>query len=143
MPIFNSREVREWEQRVEVELQWSSAYYPESNGRSERNVGVVKQLLTKASAQGECLREALSLFNATPWTPLGVSPSSMVLGRDPRVPRLLGVRDNKDPLLSGQAQWLKENSEKEERNERVVLNSAPLNHKPGLQVMLQCPCSKR
>ena len=91
-----------------MELQVSSAYYPQSNGRSERNVAVVKQLLSKTSAQGECLREALSLFNATPRTAVGVSPARMALGREPRVSGLVGVRDIKDPLISGQAQWIVE-----------------------------------
>ena len=110
--MFNSREVREWARRADIKLKLSSAFHSESNGRSERNVGVIKQLLAKASSQKECMEEALSLFNATPWSALGVSPSRMVLGRDPRVPGLLGVRDDKNPLQSGQAQWLNKNKEK-------------------------------
>ena len=67
----------------------------------------------------------------------------MLLGRHPRVPGKLGVRDNKDPMKCGQAQWSKKNKEKEGRNEKVVLNWVPLNLEPGLCIMLQCPRTKR
>ena len=55
----------------------------------------------------------------------------------------LGVRDIKDPLVSVQVQWLKKNIEKEGRNERVVLNWAPLTLEPGLHVVLQYPRTKK
>ena len=99
---------------------------------------MIKKLMEKASFQKENLEEALALFNATPRSSLGVSPSRMLLGRHPRVPGLLGVRDNKDPTKCGQTHWLQKNKDKEGRNERVVLNWAPLTLEPGLHIMLQC-----
>ena len=120
-PVFNSREVREWARRAEIQLELSSAYHPQSNGHSERNIGMIKKLMEKVSFQKENLEEALAFFNATPRSSVGVSPSRMLLGRHPRVPGLLGVRDNKDPTKCGEAHWLK-NKDKEGRNGRVVLN---------------------
>ena len=65
-PVFKSREVREWARRAEIQLELSSAYHPQSNGRSERNVGLIKKLMEKVAFQKENLEEALALFNATP-----------------------------------------------------------------------------
>ena len=83
------------------------------------------------------------MWNATPRSSNGCSPSRILLNRAPRMPGIVTVRDGKDPQLSGRSRWMSKEADKESRNDNVSLNWSPVSLEPGLRVLLQDPVSKR
>ena len=139
---FDSKKVRNWTRRCEIKLELASAYHPESNGRAERNVALMKDLLRRAESAGECPQEALAIWLLTPRTAKGVCLARIMLGREPRFPGVLQVRDSKDPMLSARNSWLQKDRLKEQKNGTMTLNWSPVRLEPGLRVLLQDPKSK-
>ena len=59
----------------------SSPYYHQSNGKAERYVGIVKQLLTKALEGGEDPEIVMLTYRATPLSTSKRSPGEIMFGR--------------------------------------------------------------
>ena len=59
----------------------SSPTYPQSNGQSERYVGIVKQLLRKSLAEGQEPYIALLEYRNTPVCGLKFSPAQLLMSR--------------------------------------------------------------
>ena len=95
---------KEYLRQMGVISEPSSAYNPASNGRVERSVGQVKQLLKRAKAARECFYTSLAEWRLAPRSE-GASPSQLFYkrhirsGRLPEVPTVLdvdGARESKE-----------------------------------------------
>ena len=87
-PQFTSEEFETFLRANGVKHICSSPYHPASNGAAERVVQVVKQALKAGLHDSVPLEKTLSTFllqyRATPHATTGVSPSLLLIGRNPR-----------------------------------------------------------
>lgn len=79
-PAYNSREFKEFLKEWEITQITSSPLYAQSNGKSERTVRTVKQLLKKCTDSGQDYRLGLLNLRTTPRDGID-SPAQMLMGR--------------------------------------------------------------
>lgn len=78
---FNSMEFREFAQMTGIELKFTSPGYSQSNGLSEKGVGIMKRLLKKINYDFSKLWYALLEYRNTPIMDLGFSPAQLLFNR--------------------------------------------------------------
>ena len=78
----------------------------------------------------------------TPRTAEGVSPAHILLGREPRVPGLLSILEDKDPILAGRNARVAKDRIQRQRNTGSHLNWTPIEIEIGQRVLLQDQTSK-
>ena len=87
-PQFTSDDFETFLKMNSVKHLKSSPYHPASNGAAELFVQVVKKALRAGMSDGFSLEQSLSRFLlqycCTPHATTGVSPSSLLMGREPR-----------------------------------------------------------
>eukprot|EP00111_Clytia_hemisphaerica_P024151 TCONS_00071197-protein len=86
-PPFNGHDFETFLKTWGIRHRISSAYFPQSNGRAESAVKVMKRILaTNFSPSGSLntdgLTKALLLHRNTPPPDMGVSPSELLFGRN-------------------------------------------------------------
>jgi transposase InsO family protein len=79
-PQFASQEFARFTEHWGVKHITSSLHYPQSNGKAERAVGVIKDLFRKCKASGVSEAEALLDYRNTP-NDTGMSPAQLIMGR--------------------------------------------------------------
>ena len=83
-PPFNSSEFRQFAKTYEFRHQTSSPGYPQSNGKAESAVKILKNLMVKANADGRDVYLALLDWRNTPTEGIGNSPAQRLFGRRTR-----------------------------------------------------------
>ena len=83
-PPFNSLEFRQFAEKYEFKHQTSSPGYPQSNGKAESAVKILKNLMIKAEADGRDVYLALLDWRNTPTEGIGSSPAQRLFGRRTR-----------------------------------------------------------
>jgi transposase InsO family protein len=89
---FNNAAFSDLSKLLGVQLHMTSARHPQSNGKTERFVGSVKQTITASTHEAECahwvdaLPPAIFALNTTPSTVTGLSPYFLNHGRHPVLP---------------------------------------------------------
>ncbi|KAJ0169313.1 hypothetical protein K1T71_015197 [Dendrolimus kikuchii] len=99
-PAYSSQEFKKFMYDWEIRHETSSPHYPQSNGKSERTVQTIKNLLKKSVDSGEDFYLSLLNFRATPRNGLD-SPAQILMGRrlNTKLPvsaKLLGEKVNND-----------------------------------------------
>ena len=107
---------KEYLHHVGIRSELSSAYNAPSNGRVERAVGQLKQLLKRAKAARECFFTSLAEWRLAPRSE-GASPSQLFHKRNVRSGRLPEVQG---PLDMEVAQEKKEASQRRSRDKRTT-----------------------
>lgn len=79
-PQYASREFKNFTREWGIEHQTSSPYYPQSNGKAERGVGIVKTLLNKCKEGNGDPYMALLAYRVAPMES-GYSPAEILMGR--------------------------------------------------------------
>lgn len=79
-PAYSSMEFKKFMQEWEVHHVTSSPHYPQSNGKSERTVQTIKNLLKKCIDSNEDFNLSLLNFRSTPRNGMD-SPAQMLMGR--------------------------------------------------------------
>lgn len=79
-PAYSSQEFKRFMSDWEIRHETASPHYPQSNGKSERTVQTVKNLLKKCVDSGQDFNLALLNFRATPRHNID-SPAQMLMGR--------------------------------------------------------------
>ncbi|XP_022816936.1 uncharacterized protein K02A2.6-like [Spodoptera litura] len=79
-PAYNSQEFKKFMREWEIQHVTSSPHYPQSNGKSERTVQTVKNMLKKCVDSGQDFNLALLNFRTTPRHDLD-SPAQILMGR--------------------------------------------------------------
>ena len=79
-PQFDSQEFQQFAQSYGFQHTTSSPHYPQGNGLAERTVKTVKSLFNKEDDHNL----ALLSYRATPFPWCGLSPSQLLMGRQPR-----------------------------------------------------------
>ena len=83
-PQFSSEEFHGFSQEWQLKHTTSSPGHPQSNGKAENAVGMVKQLFRKAMHSGRDVWQSLLDFGNTPTQGMTVSPAQRFLGRRTR-----------------------------------------------------------
>jgi len=78
---FNSHRMKEFAEDWGFELVTSSPRYPQSNGQSERYVGIMKSIMRKALEEGRDPNMALLEYRTTPLTGMKYSPAQLLMSR--------------------------------------------------------------
>ena len=78
---FTSEEFTHFSQSYGFMHTLSSPYYHQSNGKAERYVGIVKNILTKTLEEGGDVYLALLAYRGTPLSSTKLSPGELMLGR--------------------------------------------------------------
>ncbi len=78
---YTSQEFANFAEEYGFKHTTSSPYYHQSNGKAERYVGIVKQLLTKAFEADEDPMLAILAYRATPLSAKKLSPGELMFGR--------------------------------------------------------------
>ena len=81
---FSSSEFRQFATNYEFKHQTSSPGYPQSNGKAESAVKILKNLMIKAEADGRDVYLALLDWRNTPTEGIGSSPAQRLFGRRTR-----------------------------------------------------------
>ena len=76
-PPFDSYETQEFAKEFNFQIITSSPKYPQSNGKAENAVKIVKNMLKRTKE----INTALMEYHATPITALGKSPAELLFGR--------------------------------------------------------------
>lgn len=79
-PAYSSAEFKKFMGEWEIRHQSSSPHYPQSNGKSERTVQTIKNMLKKCIESGQDFHISLLNFRATPRNNLD-SPAQILMGR--------------------------------------------------------------
>ena len=82
-PQFAAQEFKNFAAAWDFRHRTSSPGYPQSNGLAERTVQTVKNILTKAKANGSSALFGILEYRATPVDNLA-SPAQLLMGRQPR-----------------------------------------------------------
>src|SRR5690606_25285121 len=89
-PQLASREFAEYCERVGIEHLLTPPYHPNSNGEAERFVQTFKRTFEKCVRGGrhpdEAVASLLLEYRCTPHPATGVSPASLLMGRQLRTP---------------------------------------------------------
>ena len=83
-PPFNSAEFKQFAETFDFKHQTSSPGYPQSNGKAESAVKILKNLMIKAEADGRDVYLALLDWRNTPTEDIGSSPAQRLFGRRTR-----------------------------------------------------------
>lgn len=81
---FGSKNFKEFAKNFDIELITSSPRYPQSNGMSEKAVGIVKNIMRKCEETGSDFSLALLNYRTTPLAQLDYSPSELLMSRSLR-----------------------------------------------------------
>ena len=95
-PPFNSAEFEDFARKYEFEHRTSSPYFPQSNGKIERCIKSIKNILTKAKEDNRDPFLALLDFRNTPTQHFEESPAQRFFGRPTRT--LLPIKDSLFPV---------------------------------------------
>lgn len=95
---YTSAEFKSFSTHYGFQHSTSSPFYPQSNGLAERGVGIVKQMLKKATEETSDPYLALLNYRATPLKG-GMSPAELSMGRKLRT-RLPDARELQDMMES-------------------------------------------
>ena len=79
-PCFNSKEWQRFAEQYDFKHVTSSPLYPQSNGKAEKGVHILKQLLKKAADSDSDPYLALLSYRATPLE-CGLSPAELLMNR--------------------------------------------------------------
>ncbi|GCB72887.1 hypothetical protein scyTo_0002237 [Scyliorhinus torazame] len=79
-PCFYSQEWSDFAQSYNFRHVVSSPHCPQSNGKAEKGIHIVKQLLCKAADSGSDLNLAMLAYRTTPLS-TGLSPAQMLMNR--------------------------------------------------------------
>ena len=79
-PQFSSGEFSAFSKNYGFIHQTSSPKYPQANGQAEKAVGIIKQLLSRASERGEDPYLAILAYRKAP-REMGMSPAELLMGR--------------------------------------------------------------
>lgn len=95
-PAYSSLEFKKFLREWEIEQETFSPLYPQSNGKSERTVQSVKNMLKRCVDSGQDYRLSLLNFRATPRNGLD-SPAQILMGRrlNTRLPITSGLLTEK------------------------------------------------
>ena len=83
-PCYTSKEFQILMQSMSVNHLTSSPHYPQSNGLSEKYVGIIKTLFHKAKEEGQSPYTALMVYRNTPLNGILWSPMQILQGRQAR-----------------------------------------------------------
>ena len=89
-------EFEDFTKRAGIQWKPSSAYYAQSNGRIERSIGIVKDLLSKTLRSGESFRDAWFSLQNTPGSSEVLSHARLFYRRIVRDPKLPQLQDDLD-----------------------------------------------
>ncbi|XP_060806968.1 uncharacterized protein K02A2.6-like isoform X2 [Amyelois transitella] len=78
---FGSFDFKQFALKNDIELIMSSPHYPQSNGLSEKAVGIVKSLLKKCEESGTSFDLAMLHYRTSPVANLDYSPSELLMNR--------------------------------------------------------------
>lgn len=115
-PCFAAQLFKDWCQRSGIILEFSSPYLPQSNGAAERNLSLIKRLLTKTANEGSDILAALSLFWDTPCDGSKISPFAIMFNREKRDPMLPALSRNPNIPDEAMANLERKSNRKERRN---------------------------
>lgn len=105
-PCFNSREWQEFAEQYDFKHVTSSPHYPQSNGKAEKGVHILKQLLKKADESGSDPYLALLSYRASPLE-CGLSPAELLMNRKLRTTLPSYSKQKRHPKLQHQLQQQK------------------------------------
>ena len=91
-PPFNGQEFADFAKKYEFDHITSSPHYPQSNGKAESSVKIIKRLMDKCAADRKDPFLALLDLRNTPNQDIGYSPVQRIFGR--RTKTLLPVSEN-------------------------------------------------
>ena len=83
-PLYTSRNFKRFCEVNEIEHDFSSAHYPQSNGQSERAIQHIKNILSKCVRDNTDFKKALLMYRNTPLGDSLKSPAMMLLNRNLR-----------------------------------------------------------
>lgn len=103
-PCFKAEEFRKFCEKLEIKHTTSSPHYHESNGRAERAIQTIKQMLKKCKGELE-LTLALLAYHDTPISDTLPSPSELVFNRRTStrlnpIPQSSALSDTQKALLA-------------------------------------------
>lgn len=79
-PCFSSKEWQEFAEQYDFKHMTPSPLYPQSNGKAEKGVHILKQLLKKAADRDSDPYLALLSYRASP-VEYGLSPAELLMNR--------------------------------------------------------------
>lgn len=83
-PQFTAQDFKDFSKQWQFSHEPSSPYYPRGNGKVERSVQTVKQILKKAIDSKTDIQAALLAYRTTPLQDCNYSPAELLLNRNPR-----------------------------------------------------------
>ena len=83
-PQYTSEEFKRFAKNWEFKIEFSSPEYPRGNGKAERSVQTVKQIIRKCKVNDEDIWPALMAYRNTPMYNNELSPSEVLFGRQIR-----------------------------------------------------------
>ena len=138
-PQYSSSNFAQFAKKYGFKHITSSPHYPQSNGKSERFVGVVKKTLQKALESGEDAHMAMLCLRTTPIGPRLPSPAELIFGRKVRSNLPVKSIAERDEDLQKDLRELRSKA-----MESYDSHSKPLaDLKPGQSVRVQDPITKR
>ncbi|KAL0859596.1 hypothetical protein ABMA27_010728 [Loxostege sticticalis] len=81
---FSSLEFKQFANNLDIELLTSSPRYPQSNGMSEKAVGIVKKMMRKCFEENSDINLALLNYRSSPVAGLNYSPAELLMSRSLR-----------------------------------------------------------
>ena len=80
-PLYTSSRFKTFCVNNEIDHDFSSARYPQSNGQSERSIQHIKNMLRKCAADGSDFKKALLIYRNTPLDSKLSSPAMLFFNR--------------------------------------------------------------
>uniref|UniRef100_A0A3Q3MPL7 Integrase catalytic domain-containing protein n=1 Tax=Labrus bergylta TaxID=56723 RepID=A0A3Q3MPL7_9LABR len=105
-PCFNSREWQQFARKYDFKHVTSSPRYAQSNGKAEKRVHILKQLLKKAEDSDSDLYLALLSYRASPLE-CGLSPAKLLMNRKLRTTLPSYIKQKRRPKLEQRLQHQK------------------------------------
>ena len=98
-PQFRSHEYADFAKSYNFKPLYSTPYYPQSNGQTERYVQTIKNMMKKCSADHVDIQIGLLNYRNTPLEHINLSPSQLLMGRRLRS-RIPTTKTNLKPQLT-------------------------------------------
>lgn len=134
---FGSYSFKKFASSLDIQLIHSSPRYPQSNGLSEKAVGIVKNMLKKCENNNDHgFNLALLHYRSTPVAGLDYSPSELLMSRLLRT-NLPCTKDHLKPKVVNVQEKMTHNKQKTEFYYNKTSKIRKVNFKPGQSIVMQ------
>ncbi len=134
-PQYSSAEFRRFTESWDIKHVTSSPHYPQSNGFIERMVGVVKNILRKATGSNTNIHKALLAYRSCPLSPDNKSPAELMFGR--KIQSNLPVRSTASQDIQNHYERMLLQKGKSSENYNKNCGSELSDLLPGAKVLVQ------